>query len=145
MKQHQKEHLGDKPLPAIMGGGDGRTQSNMAIVNEEAKILGVINKRLPLQFSNSHDSGKEREIRNSCWLRRGLIVEVTEGGKRQVSTEYIPLRPIHTRGLQNKMQHKFKYWVIVGQNKIWAWDKKCVWAQIWVQLRASLYPLINHY
>lgn len=92
MKQHLKEHLGDKPLPAVVGGGDGRIQSNMAIANEEAKILGVINKRLPLQFSNSHDSGKKREIRNSRWLRRGIIVEVTEGGKRRVSTGYIPLR-----------------------------------------------------
>ena len=31
--------------------------------------------------------GKEREIRTSCWLGKGLIVELNENGKRKVMWE----------------------------------------------------------
>lgn len=61
-----------------MGAGVGGVQLNMEIVNEGAKISGVINKQFPLRFSNSKISGKKRDLKSSHWLRRGLIVEVIE-------------------------------------------------------------------
>lgn len=61
-----------------MGAGVGGVQLNMEIVNEGAKISGVINKQFPLRFSNSNNSGKKRDLKSSHWLRRGLILEVIE-------------------------------------------------------------------
>lgn len=52
-----------------MGAGVGGVQLNMEIVNEGAKISGVINKQFPLRFSNSKNSGKKRDLKSSHWLR----------------------------------------------------------------------------
>lgn len=43
-----------------------------------------INFRYPLRFTNSKvfDAGKECDFRNPGWLRKGLIVEVKEEGRR---------------------------------------------------------------
>ena len=45
-------------------------------------------KRLPLCFnlnSKTNENGKGSDNRRSCWMGSGLIVEVVEKGKRQVS------------------------------------------------------------
>lgn len=56
--------------------------------NTEVKIPEGKNLRFLLKFySNSKffDFGKVHDIRMSCWLGKGLIVDVNESGKRRVS------------------------------------------------------------
>lgn len=53
--------------------------------NFKARIPQENKLRYPLRFTNSKvfDAGKECDFRNPGWLRKGLIVEVKEEGRRQ--------------------------------------------------------------
>lgn len=68
-----------------MGGIEGRGGGINGKNNIEVKILEGNNLRFPLKFnsnSKTFDFGKVRDIRKSCWLGKGLVVDVNEDGKR---------------------------------------------------------------
>ena len=77
----------DNDVPIAVGGVDGSDRG----INGETKIKEKIpehNKfRFPLNNLNLKDvdSGREHQVRRYSWLRKGLIVEVNEFGKRRVS------------------------------------------------------------
>ena len=77
----------DNAIPIAVGGVKGCDRG----INGETKIKEIIpeqNKfRFPLNNLNLKDVdfGKECQVRRSSWLGKGLIVEVNEFGKRQVS------------------------------------------------------------
>nr|POF12373.1 hypothetical protein CFP56_71844 [Quercus suber] len=73
---------------ATMGGGEGEEGgiNGKTIIKE--KISEGNNLNIPLKFnlnSNIAEFGKLHDNRKSCWLGRGLIMEVNELGKRRVS------------------------------------------------------------
>jgi len=77
----------DIAISIAVGGMEGSDRG----INGETKIKEKIpeqNKsRFPLNNLNLKDvdSGRERQVRRSSWLGKGLIVEVNEFGKRRVS------------------------------------------------------------
>ena len=100
LAKKKAEHPRDKPcaqvvvfesqagnfLPTTMGGVEGRDRCiNVENKIEEKNMEGNKHK-FPLRFNlNSKFGvfGKEREIRTSHWLGKGLIVELNEKGKER--------------------------------------------------------------
>ena len=77
-----------QPGTAAVRGGKGRERSiNLGInIGEDLPVQNQI--RSPLIFSlnsNKTENGKGRDLRDSRWTGKGLIVEVAENGKRRVS------------------------------------------------------------
>ena len=81
---------GKSSLTAV-GGVAGRVCDINGDNKFEAKVQEGNKQRFPLRFNlNSKNVavGKERDIRRSRWLGKGLIVEVNENGKRWVSWDH---------------------------------------------------------
>ena len=72
-------------------------------------------------------------------------MEITEGGKRRVSTGYIPLRADTCTWVAKQNAAQVQVLGHCRPEQDVGLGKEMCAAQIWVQLRASLYPLINHY
>ena len=74
------------------------------------QILVENRKRIPVRFSlnsKSNENGKRSDIRRSCWIGSGLIVEVDVKGRRWVSWDS------NKEGVKN-----FK-WVTWAQIRMW--------------------------
>ena len=77
-----------QPGTAAVRGREGRERSiNLGInVGENLPIQNQIKSPLIFSFnSNKTENGKGRDLRDTCWTGKGLIVEVAENGKRRVS------------------------------------------------------------
>ena len=77
-----------KPSTMVVGGGDRREQCIDVDTNLGEQIPSENRKRFPLSFSlnsKSNKNGKRSDIRRSCLIGSGLIVEVDEKEKRRVS------------------------------------------------------------
>ena len=99
------ESQAGKSLPTAVDGVEGRDHCINVENKFKAKNLEGNKHRFPLRFNlNSKYGvvGKEREIRTSCWLGKGLIVELNENGKRKVMWEH------------NKGADKSASWVAKG-------------------------------
>nr|POE98526.1 dexh-box atp-dependent rna helicase dexh7, chloroplastic [Quercus suber] len=75
----------DNAIPIAVGGGEGSHRGINADAKFEEKIQEQNKFRLKNLNSKDVDSGRERHIRRSSWLRKGLTVEINEFGKRRVS------------------------------------------------------------
>ena len=75
----------DNAIPIAMGGVEGSHYGINGDTKLKEKILEQNKFRLNSFNLKDVDSGRECQIRRSSWLRKGLIVEVNEFGKRQVS------------------------------------------------------------
>ncbi|KAL0003664.1 hypothetical protein SO802_011225 [Lithocarpus litseifolius] len=76
-----------QPGTAAVRGGEGRERSINLDINLGAKLSMQNKRRSPLSFSlnsNGIEKGKGRDLRESRWFGKGLIVEVAENGKRRV-------------------------------------------------------------
>nr|POF10961.1 hypothetical protein CFP56_77417 [Quercus suber] len=75
----------DNAIPIAVGGGEGSHRG----INADAKFEEKIQEQNKFRLKNLNlkdvDSGMERHIRRSSWLRKGLTVEINEFGKRRVS------------------------------------------------------------
>nr|POE52990.1 hypothetical protein CFP56_06852 [Quercus suber] len=75
----------DNAISIVVGGVEGSHRG----INADAKFKEKIQKQNNFRLNNLNlkdaDSGRESQIRRSSWLRKGLIVEVNEFGKRWVS------------------------------------------------------------
>ena len=75
----------DNAILIAVGGVEGSHRG----INGDAKFKEKIPEQNKFKLNNLNlkdiDSGKERQIRRSSWLRKGLIEEVNEFGKRRVS------------------------------------------------------------
>nr|POE83529.1 hypothetical protein CFP56_48262 [Quercus suber] len=75
----------DNAIPIAVGGGEGSHRG----INADAKFEEKIQEQNKFRLKNLNlkdvDSGRERLIRRSSWLRKGLTVEINEFGKRRVS------------------------------------------------------------
>ena len=71
----------------VVGGVDGSGRGINGETKIKEKIPEQIKFRFPLNNLNLKDidSGREHQVRRSSWLRKGVIVEINEFGKRQVS------------------------------------------------------------
>ena len=77
-----------KPDTMVVGGRDRREQCINVDTKLGEQILAKNRKRIPVRFSlNSKldKNGKMNDIRRSCWIGSGLIVEVDVKGRRRVS------------------------------------------------------------
>ena len=77
-----------KPVKMVVGGGDRREQCSK-VDTKLGKQLPVEKwKRIPVSFSLnsiSNENGKRSDLRRSCWIGSGLIVQVDVKGRRRVS------------------------------------------------------------
>ena len=75
----------DNAILIAVGGVEGSHRG----INGDAKFKEKIPEQNKFKLNNLNlkdiDSGRERQIRRSSWLRKGLIEEVNEFGKRRVS------------------------------------------------------------
>ena len=79
------EVTADNAIPIAVGGVEGSRRG----INGDAKFKEKIPEQNTFRLNNLNlkevDSGRERQIMRSSWLKNGLIVEVNEFGKRRVS------------------------------------------------------------
>ena len=77
-----------KPDTMVVGGRDRREQCINVDTKFGEQILAEKRKRIPVRFnlnSKSDENGKRSDIRRSCWIGSGLIVEVDVKERRRVS------------------------------------------------------------
>ena len=100
-----------QPGTTAVRGGEGRERSINLGINLGEK-LSVQNKtRSPLSFSlssNKTKNGKGRDLTESCWSGKGLIVEVAKNGKRRVSWD-------NSKG--GKSSFKWVIWASIEQKE----------------------------
>ena len=84
--------VGDIPVSKldtmVVGGRDRREQCINVDTKLGEQILAEKRKRIPVRFnlnSKSDENGKRSDIRRSCWIGSGLIVEVDVKERRRVS------------------------------------------------------------
>ena len=80
--------LVSKPNTMVVGGRDRREQCINVDTKLGEQILVEKRKRIPVRFSlnsKSNENGKRSDIRRSCWIGSGLIVEVDVKERRRVS------------------------------------------------------------
>ena len=82
------EILVDKTIPIAVGGVEGSHRGNNGDTKNKEKIPEQNKFRLNNLNLKDVDFGRERQIRRSSWLGKGLIVEVNEFGKRWVSWQH---------------------------------------------------------
>lgn len=78
--------VGKLCLTALGGGDVSSWCINVDFNFREINLVGN-NKKFPLRCSSNSNEfvyGKERDLMNSCWTRKGLTVEVNGGKKRGV-------------------------------------------------------------
>ena len=78
----------DKPIKMVVGGGDKREQCSKVDTKLGEQPPAEKRKCTPVSFSlnsKSNDIGKRSDLRRSCWIGSGLIVQVDVKGRRRVS------------------------------------------------------------
>ena len=71
-----------------VGGGDRREQCNKVVTKLGEQLPAEKRKRTPVSISlnsKSNENGKRSDLRRSCWIGSGLIVQVDVKGRRRVS------------------------------------------------------------